>query len=253
MAKKETKAMTIPGPKSVQELRKELGIELELDQIDIVFPTISIIHQGQIFEMPDGMKQESFEGIILDIYNINAWWAESFDATGGGTPPDCFSMDGLVPDQGSEIVQNADCSSCPLNQFGTEKGGRGKACKNMKRIHIVFEDELIPTRLTVPPSNIKLVNKYVTALAKKSFTYYMAVTRFGLKEASNKDGISYSQLILTVAQDAEGVPQYIMNKDLILGVQGMKKKWLNEMREAEIMFQEYEEPEQEGDPDESST
>jgi len=239
---KDNKALTIPGPKSVMEIRKELGIELETDQIDIVFPEIKIIHQGQIFEMPEGTKEESFSGIILDLYKINAWWQEPFDVTGGGTPPDCFSMDGRSADSNSPILQNAECASCPLNQFGTDEGGRGKACKNMLRLHIIFQDELIPTRLTVPPSNLKPVNQYITTLAKKAYAYIMAETEFSLKEVKNKDGVAYSQLVLKVKIGEKDQPHYITDKPTLEGIMAMKKQWLNEMREAEILAAEYHDP-----------
>lgn len=164
------------------------GIELRLSQIKIV-------HQNQAFELPDGQFVKEFKGIILDIVNVNAWWEESYDDSGGGTPPSCFSMDGVKPNLMSEQVQSETCASCEKNKFGSD-GGRGKSCKNMKRIHIMFDKELFPKRLTVPPTSLESINVYGSSLTDKGIPYQGAVTVFGLKESANKDGVKYSKLNL---------------------------------------------------------
>lgn len=175
------------------ELAGMFDLKDNMAGVEARLPQIGIIHQAQMFEFPDGEKHASFTGTILDISRINAWWEQSFDETGGGVPPDCFSMDGITPDPFSGNRQNSECRSCTQNSFGSD-GGRGKACKNMKRVHILLEGEMLPHRLTIPPSNLKAVDLYVSLLTSKGIPYQLVKTEFSLGKAKNKDGITYAEI-----------------------------------------------------------
>jgi len=168
------------------------GVELQL-------APITIAHQNQAFQIDDEMTK-TFDGQILDIINVNAWWSESFDETGGGTPPECFSMDGIKPSPGCENQQHPVCRSCPQNQFGSD-GARGKSCKNMKRVHVMLKGDMLPCRLTVPPTSIRPVNEYVSSLYRRVvLPPWFVVTKFSLKEAKNRGGIKYSELVLEMKE-----------------------------------------------------
>ena len=95
-----------------------LGIDLQISQI-------KIIHQGQMFGFPEDVKKLSFKGTIVDISRANAYWAESFDESGGGEAPTCSSLDGINPEMDSEEVQASSCFGCERNKFGSD-GKRGK-------------------------------------------------------------------------------------------------------------------------------
>ena len=191
------------------EVREEGGLPTELkDQFDLKdnmegvtprLPQIGIIHQGQMFIFPDESQVKDFIGIMLDTNPINAWWEQSYDETGGGTPPDCYSMDGIIPDLNCEKPQASTCRECPKNKFKSD-GNRGKACKNMKRVHILLEGEMLPHRLTLPPSNQKAIDMYISLLTSKGDPYQLVWTKFKLKKAQNKDSIVYSE----IAPEASG-------------------------------------------------
>jgi hypothetical protein len=189
------KAMTKKeGTMAVSEMGDIFNLKDNMDGVEARLPQIKIIHQAQLFEMPDGQKVPKIEGTILDMNRVNAWWAESFDQTGGGSPPDCFSMDGVTPDQFSGNKQGQDCPGCVQNQYGSD-GGRGKACKNAKRVHIMQDGEMLPYRLTVPPSNLKAVDLYVSLLTSKAIPYQLVRTEISLKKVQNKDGIAYAEMV----------------------------------------------------------
>jgi len=177
------------------------------------FPTIKILHQAQLFEMPSGEKVPEFEGIIIDASMANSWWEISYDEAGGGNIPDCFSLDGVVPSHDSDNKQSDDCASCPQNQFGSD--GRGKACKNMKRVFIIMDGETFPYRLTVPPSNLKGIDKYITFLSSKGVPYQLARTKFTLNEDKNQDGIVFSQVIYSLVSKIETIEEAKRIKDLV--------------------------------------
>ena len=155
-------------------------------------PQIGIVHQGQMFIMPDGEKTQKFIGIILDSNRINAFWHHSFSESGGGDPPDCFSMDGIVPEASCPDPQHDSCTKCPHNEFGSD--GRGKACKNMKRAHVLLDDSALPYRLTIPPTSLKSIDTYVSLLTGQGVPYQLVITEIGLREVANKDGIKYSEV-----------------------------------------------------------
>ncbi len=198
-----------------------------MEGVEPRLPQIGIAHQAQMFVMPDGKKVESFTGIILDHSKAYAWWAESFDKSGGGTPPQCFSMDGVKPDMMGEDVQAESCASCPNNKYGSD-GGRGKACKNMKRVHVLLEGSAFPHRLTVPPSNLKAVDNYISMLTGQSTPYQLVKTTFKLKEEKNKDGIAYSELtfeksgLITSMDDAISIKAARDNWKMVMRGQGIE-------------------------------
>jgi len=53
---------------------------------------------------------------------------------------------------------------------------------------------MMPYRLTVPPSNLKAVDLYVSLLTSQGIPYQLIETEFSLRVAQNKDGIEYSEL-----------------------------------------------------------
>jgi hypothetical protein len=178
------------------ELTDVFDLKKNMEGVAPRLPQINIVHQGQLFVFPDESQLKEFEGIILDTNRINAWWEESYDATGGGTPPDCFSMNGITPDLNCNMPQAPSCAECEKNKFGSDDGGkgRGKACKNMKRVHIMLENEMLPYRLTLPPSNLKAIDMFISLLVSKGLPYQLVVTNFMLKKAQNKDGIVFSEI-----------------------------------------------------------
>ena len=167
-----------------------------MEGVEPRLPQIGIIHQGQMFKMPNGESVATFEGIILDTNRANAYWLKSFDESGGGDLPDCSSLDGIMPDLNAEDVQAESCHTCNYNQFGTAAKGGGKACKNMKRVHILMGDSILPHRLTLPPSSLKAIDLYISLLTSQGVPHQLIATKFSLKEESNKAGIMYSEIVM---------------------------------------------------------
>ena len=216
---KSNAAVAVTKKMDLAVMGEMFDLKSNMEGVEARLPQIKIIHQAQLFETPDGEKAPSIEGIILDINRINAFWEESFDTSGGGTPPDCYSMDGITPDPFSSIKQSNSCTACEQNKFGSD-GGRGKSCKNMKRIHLMIEGDMLPYRLTIPPSNLKAVDLYVSLLTSKGIPYQLVKTKLSLKQVTNKDGIAYSELVLinealindrVEAQRIKNVRQEFMN------------------------------------------
>lgn len=141
------------------------------------------------------LDTKNFDGVIVAWKEPRAYWLSSFGSSGGGTPPDCSSEDGLVG------VGNpgGDCWPCPMSQFGTAtrddgKPGEGQACRQMRLMAIIQQDDLVPMLLAAPPTSLQPLRKYFLRLARRVTPYYGVVTRFTLTKAKSKGGVEYSQI-----------------------------------------------------------
>lgn len=193
-------------------------------------PQVGVVHQAQLFKMPDGTKVDAIEGIIVDSNRTNGYWATSLSKGGVGNPPDCFSFNGIVPH--GDDPKAAACAGCPLNQFGSKvedngEKGRGKACKNNRRIHILVNGNRIPHRLTIPSSSLRAWDDYMVALLNKGWPYKYVVTRIGLEAATNKEGIEFSRATFTLTSTIEDKAK----RDAIMD---LRNKFQQAMRHQEI-------------------
>jgi len=190
-----------------------------MDSIDeIVFPVIKILHQSTAqFEFPDGDTMKSFDAVILDIHNVRAYWDTAFSGGGAHNMPTCFSFNCVHPESNAgEGIQTDACASCGQNKWDTAvkadgSPGRGKACKQMKRLHLLvrsgaYADSDMPLRLVAPPSNLKAVNAYVTTLAARKIPFCGVVTNFALKTETNLDNIKFSRLEISCHKGDDGAP-----------------------------------------------
>jgi len=161
-------------------------------------PQIKIIHQGQLYKMPDESKITEFEGVLLDHHRANAWWEKQATENEPAKIPDCFSMNGIEPIPGSENLQAELCEECPQNQYGSDQkpGSKGKACKNMKRTMVLMEGSTLPRRLTVTPSSLRSFDDYMTSLYDRGIPFPAAVTKFRLEEKKAGTNI-YSEMIFS--------------------------------------------------------
>ncbi|GHU76469.1 hypothetical protein AGMMS49992_22200 [Clostridia bacterium] len=78
------------------------------------------------------------EGVIAAYDARNAYWLKPY-GDGPKESPTCSSDNGVwgTDTDGNEFR----CADCPRNVIGTDAKGRGKACKNMVRLHGLDSDE----------------------------------------------------------------------------------------------------------------
>lgn len=232
-----TKEIVPFDPKDVKDVA---GLELfnlkdNIEGVKPKLPTIKIHHQAGLFELPDGRKVESFPAIIIDQFPTNAWWKESYGSTGGGTAPDCFSMNGRTSDPSGEDVQAEHCGPCPKNAFGTAtkddgSPARGKACKNMKRVHVLMDGSSYPHRITIPPTSLGVFDQYVATVTDMGMAYQLVYTEFLLKTTPNKDGVVYSELNMKVISAIKDMPT-------AQAIKTQMEQWAEAMRGEPILFE----------------
>ena len=150
---------------------------------------------------------KDIEGVIVFTHRMNGYWPNAF---GSSTNPEdkipvCSSMDGKsgLNIRTGEICE---CDKCPCNQYGSDpNGGKGKACKNMRRIYLMRSNDPNLYLLTVPPTSIKEVNKALTRImASKGIPYTNLLVGFKLAKASNTNGINNNDKKKTKTTNANG-------------------------------------------------
>lgn len=120
--------------------------------------------------VPDGKMNI----IVLDHVCENAFYdGERYDPN-NPTSPVCFSFfknaDEAAPHEKSESPQADACEGCPHNEFGSSDTGRGKACKNIRRLALITEDGMEDIEnatvafLKVPVTSAKEWAGYVNSL-----------------------------------------------------------------------------------------
>ena len=84
----------------------ELAVAFDGDKglqvpVGAVLPVVKILRESPKFELPEGSMVDSFRGHILHYHSVNQYYAKEFGPDSGGQPPDCSSVDGLVPCNGA--------------------------------------------------------------------------------------------------------------------------------------------------------
>ena len=207
-----------------------------MEGVEVYLPRINIIHQGGLFEMPDGEMVKSFTGTIIDMHKANAYWPESMDDTGAGVFPECHSLNGVIPEQDCDNRQCDSCAKCPVAYNNAEKvDGKPSeiCCKNTKRLHIVIEGSGLPYRMIVSVKNIKPIDVYVSVLTGMAAPYPLIETEFSLKKVMSKGGKEYSELILKKV----GMSHLVKAKEDVQKVKDLITQWRGVMR-GEVVFDE---------------
>lgn len=192
-------------PELLDELKDQLD-DLD-DDGSIDCRTIKIpAGGGTSFEVQNGNGDDTdpaktIDAVIIFTHRLNGYWPESF---GGGDGEDkipaCSSMDGKTG-VCRETGEVRSCENCPFNQFGTatdSRGdkGRGKACKNMRRLYLMKDGDPNFYLLSIPPTSIKDVNKQLKKIISAGNPYTSLIVTLRLEKTANQGGVAYSKVVI---------------------------------------------------------
>lgn len=120
--------------------------------------------------------------VVVAALHENQFYTEAFDPNSPAVPA-CYAYsdpdaedpeEDMKPHPEAEDQQHDNCAECPNNQWGSADTGRGKACKNVRRLMVVTADaiesadalaEAEMRRLNVPVMSGKNWGKFVRAVA----------------------------------------------------------------------------------------
>lgn len=122
------------------------------------------IKGGQLAYNGNPVPGNKMNVIIIDAVMENHYYTEGYDPDNPAAPV-CFAFgrsDGeMAPHEKSTDPQHEACKGCPMNEYGTAEKGKGKACKNVRRLSLITEDGLNDVEaaeiayLKVPVTSVK--------------------------------------------------------------------------------------------------
>lgn len=142
-------------------------------------PSNKIALKDKKFTLPDGQSSPGpLECIVVDFVWAMSHYKGVYNAANPQSP-NCFAIGRDAPESGllkpnatklKELglePQGASCAECPKNEWGSAHTGRGKACKNQRRVIVLppnFESLDDAMTLYVSPQGLKNFDSYVNRL-----------------------------------------------------------------------------------------
>lgn len=154
--------------------------------------------QGE--EEADVEYMKEINAVIIFTHRLGGFWPGKYGDDEQNKIPVCSSIDGKTG-LNIETGEITSCETCPLNQFGSaidQKGepGKGKACKNMRRLYLMLDGDPNFYLLTVPPTSIRDVNKQLAKIMAGGVPYTGLVVRLTLEKTQNANGVAYSKVVI---------------------------------------------------------
>ena len=127
------------------------------------------------FSLGDDDLGTEIDVVIADTAFEHAFYDRPYDED-NPSPPACFAIGkvekNLVPHPDSPVPQHDNCNDCPLNEFESALVGKGKACKNKRRLALfAFGDNGLSTEqmviLPIAPTGLKNYAVYAKGIAAK--------------------------------------------------------------------------------------
>jgi hypothetical protein len=112
------------------------------------------------------MKDNKVKCAVVHSIFENQLYKDRYDPNNPASPI-CYALseieDDLKPHPDSAEPQSESCSTCTKNAWGSDpQGGKGKACKNVRRLAIVSADDLDVDKL--PKAEVALAKLPVTSV-----------------------------------------------------------------------------------------
>lgn len=175
----------------------------QLNGIKLELPQLKIPSAGSIFFEVDEEPVKELQGVIVVHGPRHVYFDKEFE--GDATPPKCSSRDGIQGvwnvDAEAGEVEVKSCVDCPYSAFGSDKNGRGKACKEKHQLYILLSGKPLPFSLMLPVSSVGVLNTYATSLFNKGKFLNEVLTSFTLEKTTNKTGIVYSKIVMKKVRD----------------------------------------------------
>ena len=209
--------LTPEQEKEIQALRNEEMKEAQ--GLPITHPRIKILHGGAgLFQYENSEETtKKFNALLVLVDPSRVYWAEAMGSGDGKKQPDCYSRDLLIPDPQIKEPQSSKCTGCPHNEWGSEvkddgSQGRGKACKEIRRLFFIPEGHLTPHWMSIPPSSLRPLSKFMTMIRDRGFKKPQeVVVRFSLINKDDGGGNAYSELALDVGEKVSDRALYMIS------------------------------------------
>jgi hypothetical protein len=161
---------------------------------------------GLTWSIPDlngePVAVEELVGVIVLKGVRRAYWEKSFDETGGGSPPDCSSLDAkrgtgyIRGDDRTKEPMERSCEKCPMAQWGSKKPedpeDNQQACARRTLLFLIGPGDVVPQKVDLAPTSVVPFKKFMARLTKFNVKRSSAVVGLGLMNDKSRTGIKYS-------------------------------------------------------------
>jgi hypothetical protein len=187
--------------KAVRSIQDEIKAEIEGLKDRVEPPSgFKISTKGKMFTLPNGSSSEGpLSCVILDWVTANIYFKGIYNPN-DIKPPACWAISDkpadLAPSENVPDAQNKTCKGCPQNEWGSGTG-KGKACKNTRRLLVVpadADEKSQPWVLDVSPTGLKHFDKYVNALADMGMHPIQLVTDISFDESEAYPSLRFKAL-----------------------------------------------------------
>lgn len=152
------------------------------EQVSDGFRSISF-RGGQMSIGDDVVKGNELECVVIASVHANLYYDSDYNPS-KVVVPICYAFgdpdaddptEGMAPHENCSEPQSEQCQGCPMNEFGSADRGRGKACKNVRRMAVIDTDSLKsaddlakaePYQMQIPVTSVKRWAKYANTIAK---------------------------------------------------------------------------------------
>lgn len=153
---------------------------------------------------------DSLDVIVVDAAFGKAYYEEAYDEDNPATPA-CYAFareeGDLKPHPQAPDPQSETCATCKHNKFGTADRGKGKACKDERRLMCVAGDTKAQdmqksdaVMAIIPPTSLKNWGSYVKTLGAMGRTPWSVITRLTVEPLK-----SYFQVLFEPVSKLDGI------------------------------------------------
>ena len=173
------KKKTATKGKALVDIQKQLmaDAEKEAESIGASGASTFLSTDGKSFSLGELDLGETLTVVILDTCLENAYYDRPY-SRGESSPPACFATgkakyaDDLIPDDESPDQQSDVCENCPHNEWGSAQNGKGKACRNSRRLALfAYDDQGLQTdemvMLRISPTGLARYNSFAKKVTQR--------------------------------------------------------------------------------------
>ena len=136
----------VPVSSGVNKWDEELaGFASEASAKETVGGSFLSFKSGMLSFGGNAIKGNSLDVVVLGDVHENAYYDQPYDADNPVSPA-CFAFgedaNAMAPHADAKDPQAERCSTCKWNQFGSADNGKGKKCRNIRKVALIPSDQL---------------------------------------------------------------------------------------------------------------
>ena len=167
-----------PPGKEVTNFEEQMAAEAKaVAKTERVSADRFTLQSGILSYMGEPIPDNQMDCIIVAAFSENVYYSGAYDPD-NVTPPDCFALgnsgEDLYPHKDVPEAINDDCRSCDFMKFKSAPNGKGKACKEKRRLAIIPYSKKAEdlqsgdmAMMTIPVMSVKNWSVYVNAISAK--------------------------------------------------------------------------------------